>query len=382
MRQNLLMCIVAILVCIGLNSRAAVAQNRADQALELLRITLSCPPKPIIEEQLEPVNAKGTYRTFKTLIFTGSDTTFRLVVKTERRLHDRNANVVNAHTDRESYSAPFSAIAAIDIVGSDAANNPILALSCKADGCFSAGSESNSGSNEDTVEVPFCDADTATKAKVALDILRGTEQESIQPIPFKLSQKMAASGQNLGQAIDGSSGAECLRKCRANGRCKAFTVLHAAEYDVCQLKTSIGQLAQEDYTDTGVLERDEGATQLANIPNENQSSSRWMHNGSIVTLTADGAKREFHYFEPHKGLSFVGVKSGTLLFSGRRTGKTYSGTAYIFNKHCGPVAYEVAGRVAEDDHQVTMEGQAPIVDGNCTVISTKPGTLIFSYEGK
>jgi hypothetical protein len=378
MCRKCLISIVAILFCVDLYRHPALAQNRADQALELLRVTLSCPAKPIEEEQLEPVNAKGTYRTFTTLNFTGSDATFRLVIKTERRLHDRNANVVTVHTNQESYSTPFSAIAAIDIVGSDAASNPTLALSCKTEGCFSAERNSNSGSNENTVEVPLCDADTATKAKVALDILRGADPGFTEPIPFKLYQKTAATGQDLGQTIDGSSAAECLRKCRVNGRCKAFTVVHAAEYDVCQLKTSTGQLAREEFSDTGVLERNVGVTQTAG--NENQGVSRWMHNGSVVTLAADGAKREFYYFEPHKGLINVGVKPGTLLFSGRRSGPTYSGTAYIFNKHCGPVAYQVTGRVADDDQQVTMEGQAPIVDGNCKVILTKPDTLIFSYQ--
>lgn len=114
---------------------------------------------------------------------------------------------------------------------------------------------------------------------------------------------------------------------------------------------------------------------------ESQSARRWVHNGSIVKLVAQGGKREFYYEVPREGLTKVGVTPGTLLFSGQRSGKSYSGTAYIFNKRCGPVAYQVSGKVSDDDRQVTMEGQAPSVGADCQVVSTKPDTLIFSYEG-
>lgn len=119
----------------------------------------------------------------------------------------------------------------------------------------------------------------------------------------------------------------------------------------------------------------------SSLSDEGQSTPRWMHNGSVVKLVAEGAKRKFYYETPREGLTKVGVTPGTLLFSGRRSGKSYSGTAYIFNKRCGPVAYQVSGMVSDDDRQVTMEGQAPSVGDNCKVISTKPDTLIFSYEG-
>lgn len=380
MRRATSIAAIAILIVASLYSEAVVAQSRADQALELLRLAVSCPAKPIVQEQLEPVNTEGTYRTFQTLSFAGSSTLLRLVVKTERHLHDRKANSVTTDTDQLSYSAPFSAIAAIDVVGSDAANNPTLALACKADGCFLEKRDDGYSVNDDSVHVELCDAGMASKAKIAIDILRAADQEASEPIPFKLYQKTASLGRNLGEAIDGSSAGDCLRKCRADGRCKAFTVVRG-DTDVCRLKSSTGQMAQDDFSNTGVLERDALVTPPAEGSNENRGGSRWMHNGSVVTLASEGAKREFYYFVPHKGLDHVGVRPGTLLFSGKRSGSTYSGTAFIFNKHCGPLAYQVAGEVSSDDHQVTMEGQAPIVDGSCKTTTTKPDTLIFSYRG-
>jgi hypothetical protein len=121
-------------------------------------------------------------------------------------------------------------------------------------------------------------------------------------------------------------------------------------------------------------------SQTSSASDDRLSTPRWMHNGSVVKLVAEGAKREFYYETPREGLTKAGVTSGALLFSGQRSGKTYSGTAYIFNKRCGPIAYQVSGNVSDDDRQVTMEGQAPRVGANCQVVTTKPDTLIFSYE--
>jgi hypothetical protein len=110
------------------------------------------------------------------------------------------------------------------------------------------------------------------------------------------------------------------------------------------------------------------------------SIAHWTHNGSTVRLSASGTKREFYYVAPRQGLLDRGVKPGSLVFSGRRHDNTYTGIAYIFTQHCGPVAYSVAGEVGLDDRSVTMRGQAPRVDGNCRVTSTRDDTLVFVFS--
>jgi hypothetical protein len=126
-----------------------------------------------------------------------------------------------------------------------------------------------------------------------------------------------------------------------------------------------------------VVSRENGGAITPSPPTS--SVAHWIHNGSIVRLTASGTKREFYYISPRQGLLDVGVQQGALLFSGNRSGNSYTGTAYIFTKRCGPVAYAVAGEVGTDDRSVTMRGRAPRVDTNCHVVSTKDDTLTFVF---
>src|ERR1700676_3466567 len=98
------------------------------------------------------------------------------------------------------------------------------------------------------------------------------------------------------------------------------------------------------------------------------ASTRWNHNGSLVSLSATGARRQFHYQSPAADLLQIGVQPGTLLFDGRRDGDKYSGTAYVFSKACGARAYAVAGPVSPDQRAVTMSGKAPIVNSSCRAI--------------
>jgi hypothetical protein len=107
---------------------------------------------------------------------------------------------------------------------------------------------------------------------------------------------------------------------------------------------------------------------------------KWVHNGSIVVLKADGAKREFYYLVPRPGVFEAGAKPGSLLFSGSRSGNTYSGIAYIFNKNCGPMQYAVSGTVGDDDRSVILEGQAPRVDDLCHILTPRHDTLVFKLE--
>lgn len=114
---------------------------------------------------------------------------------------------------------------------------------------------------------------------------------------------------------------------------------------------------------------------LTILASEAPGQTRWDHNGSIVTLHADGSKREFRYAVPRAGLS---VTSGTVLFTGKRDDGTYSGWAYIFSSRCGARPYQVTGTVAEDQRSVSMEGKAPIVDGSCMVVGFREDVLFFN----
>jgi hypothetical protein len=109
------------------------------------------------------------------------------------------------------------------------------------------------------------------------------------------------------------------------------------------------------------------------------AATLWEHNGSLVSLSANGSHRQFHYQAPAADLLQLGVQPGTLLFDGRRDGARYAGTAYVFSRACGPLPYPVAGPVSPDQRSVTMYGKAPVVDANCLVVASRDDVLVFNF---
>jgi hypothetical protein len=111
-----------------------------------------------------------------------------------------------------------------------------------------------------------------------------------------------------------------------------------------------------------------------------QPASLWDHNDSVVGLFADGASRVFRYEQPRIGMQQEGVVSGTLLFSGTKSGTTYSGTAYVFSRRCGTHPYHVNGTAADDGRGITLYGTAPAgFDGACRPVVYRQDVLQFSF---
>jgi hypothetical protein len=106
----------------------------------------------------------------------------------------------------------------------------------------------------------------------------------------------------------------------------------------------------------------------------------WVHNGSQVTLSANGPSRQFRYATPAADLLDAGVQAGTVLFDGRRIRKQYSGTAYVFSSSCGGTPYAVAGPVSAHRRTVTMYGKAPIVDSTCRIVGYRNDVLVFNLS--
>jgi hypothetical protein len=119
------------------------------------------------------------------------------------------------------------------------------------------------------------------------------------------------------------------------------------------------------------------AAALAETQTASPERTFWDHNGSVMYLVANGPSREIYYQKPRAGMLEVGAHSGSLLFRGEIDNGQYSGTAYIFNPHCGAIPFEVKGAVIDDDERITLTGQAPLVGRNCRAYESYTSNLEF-----
>jgi len=103
----------------------------------------------------------------------------------------------------------------------------------------------------------------------------------------------------------------------------------------------------------------------------------WDHNGSVMSLVADGQTREFHYQKPRAAMLEAGARPGSLLFRGEIDNGRYSGTAYIFNPHCGQIPFRVKGPSLDNDERIMLTGQAPRLGRNCHAHESSTSTLEF-----
>ena len=112
------------------------------------------------------------------------------------------------------------------------------------------------------------------------------------------------------------------------------------------------------------------------------AASCWNHNGSLMRLEASGNQRWMYYERPRSVLRKAGVRSGTLLFNGRKNGNWYSGTARRFSKFCpgNPLKYHVEGPVAGNQLRVTLHGQRDVHRSCQPTGRIANDTLVFTYS--
>jgi hypothetical protein len=101
------------------------------------------------------------------------------------------------------------------------------------------------------------------------------------------------------------------------------------------------------------------------------------HNGSVMYLVANGSARQIYYQKPRTGMLEAGARSGSLLFRGEIDNGEYSGTAYIFNPHCGQIPFQVKGPALDNDERITLTGQAPRVGRDCRAYESYTSNLEF-----
>ncbi len=114
------------------------------------------------------------------------------------------------------------------------------------------------------------------------------------------------------------------------------------------------------------------------------ADSCWNHNGSLMRLKASGNQRWIYYEAPKSSLLKSGVRRGTLLFNGRKSGNYYIGTARRFSKFCPgtPLEYSVEGPVRADQLQVTVFGSREVYKRCQPTGRFADDTLVFTYKHK
>ncbi|MEM7301951.1 MAG: hypothetical protein AAF468_12765 [Pseudomonadota bacterium] len=114
---------------------------------------------------------------------------------------------------------------------------------------------------------------------------------------------------------------------------------------------------------------------------EASADSCWNHNGSLMRLQASGNRRWFYYEDPKPTLRRAGVRRGTLLFNGRKSGNYYIGTARRFSRFCPgtPLEYRVEGPVTRDQLKVTIFGSYEVHRRCEPTGQFRDDQLVFTY---
>lgn len=118
------------------------------------------------------------------------------------------------------------------------------------------------------------------------------------------------------------------------------------------------------------------------VPAAALADSCWVHNGSLMRLTAAGNQRAFYYEHPKQVMRGAGVAHGTLLFKGANVDGYYSGTARVFSKYCPgtPLEYYVEGPVDRNQTRVTLRGTREVMERCQPTGRSTTDTLVFTYS--
>jgi hypothetical protein len=109
-------------------------------------------------------------------------------------------------------------------------------------------------------------------------------------------------------------------------------------------------------------------------------SSLWCHNGSVMGLVKDGAKREFVYYKPRNADLAQAVRGAPMLFTGELMGGKVAGQARHYSSRCGDRTFQAQGDNPQPDRLIQVAGNRPVFAGNdCTGSIAAVETLVFSF---
>lgn len=173
----------------------------------------------------------------------------------------------------------------------------------------------------------------------------------------------------------GMTYAACEQMCLTDARCRQMEFYRPK--NGCNLFDSIKASGTSRDADVGIKVAAAAAPPVVAAV-RNADMKLWDHNGSTMTQQFSGERRRFIYHEPKSTLVSRGVKRGTVLFDGMRSGPNYVGKSKLFRgAPCGEISYDVEGPVSSDQKTVILRGRRPIVDASCAVTGFEPEELVF-----
>jgi hypothetical protein len=119
---------------------------------------------------------------------------------------------------------------------------------------------------------------------------------------------------------------------------------------------------------------------LAKIPSGSfslPSTSGWNHNNSIMSIRSAGDRVTIFYDQPRQGMIDEGVRRGTVVFDGKRTGNRLSGTSYVFDRNCSPIPYPDDGVVSSEQEIVLSGRRVPTQLASCQPVAYRVDPSIF-----
>lgn len=184
----------------------------------------------------------------------------------------------------------------------------------------------------------------------------------------------ALSGKETAK-LDNIDQQKCRQLCSDRSGCVGFE--HDATANICRLFSEIGSAREARGMFAASRNEVAGFRPPLNLRPAvaHTSTSRWIHNGSVMSLhqspNADGTiDIEIFYELPKNQLLKVGIRSGSTLFRGTLSDGNLTGKSRLTSSRCGIIEYDVEGPFdPKSSIPLYLRGAAPKRGEDCSVES-------------
>jgi hypothetical protein len=170
---KLLGTIAAVGMATSVAAGPAFAQSSSKRAIELIRLSLKCPPQPEtfnMDASRVPEVGAFTTRSTTAVTYEGDEKTFKIVYTETKRSHWLINNKTSQHTYAKSFQARIADFESVELYepSAESGTKPSVHIRCSDDRkCF----KPSYGGQNISLGIDFCDMDKASDAKAGLDEL-------------------------------------------------------------------------------------------------------------------------------------------------------------------------------------------------------------------